>query len=75
MGRSGFTDGNRNQLMKVTPTGRITRVADLSQSHPVTTGIARAQDGQLLVVELTPIPFPQGARLRCRPWALMGRSR
>jgi sugar lactone lactonase YvrE len=47
--------------MKVTPDGTISRVADLSQSHPVTTGIARAQDGRLIVVELTPVRFPQGA--------------
>jgi hypothetical protein len=56
-----ITDGNRNQIFKVTPDGTISRVADLSGGHPVTTGIARSRDGRLLAVELTAVPFPEGA--------------
>jgi hypothetical protein len=56
-----ITDGNRNQIYRVTPDGTIGRVADLSESHPVTTGLARAADGSLIAVELTAVPFPQGA--------------
>jgi hypothetical protein len=55
-----ITDGNRNQVFKVTPDGAISRVADLSTEHPVTTGLAATQGG-LIVVELTPVPFPEGA--------------
>jgi hypothetical protein len=55
-----LTDGNRNQVYKVTPDGNITRVIDLSTNHPVTTGLARTPDGAFIVVELTPVPFPQG---------------
>jgi hypothetical protein len=55
------TDGNRNQVLKVTPEGQISRVADLSQGHPVATGLARAPNGRLIAVELTAVPFPQGA--------------
>jgi glucose/arabinose dehydrogenase len=54
------TDGNRQQIYRVTPDGTITRFIDLSGDHPVTTGLARAQDGSLITVELTPVPFPEG---------------
>jgi hypothetical protein len=54
------TDGNRNQVYKVTPDGTITRVIDLSNGHPVTTGLARTPDGGIIAVELTPVPFPAG---------------
>ena len=56
-----ITDGNRNQVYKVTPDGAISRVADLSTDHPVTTGIAAAPGGGLIVVELTTVPYPEGA--------------
>ena len=36
-------------------------MADLSTDHPVTTGIAAAPGGGLIVVELTPVPYPEGA--------------
>src|SRR5919199_52103 len=63
-----ITDGNRQQIYKVTPDGSITRVIDLSSDHPVTTGITRGQDGALIAVELTPVPFPErgGNILRTR---------
>ena len=43
------TDGNRNQVYRVTPDGTVTRVVDLSSDHPVTTGLARTPDGALYV--------------------------
>ena len=55
------TDGNRNQVYRVTPDGSISRLADLSVGHPVTTGLAVAPGGGLLAVELTAVPFPEGA--------------
>jgi Domain of unknown function (DUF5122) beta-propeller len=63
------TDGNRNQVYKVTPDGTITRVVDLSANHPVTTGLARTPDGGFIAVELTPVPFPQsgGRIMRVEP--------
>jgi len=52
-----ITDGNRAQVYKVTPDGTITRVADLSTGHPVTTGIAAAPGGGVITVELTAVPY------------------
>lgn len=56
-----LTDGNVNQVYRVAPGGPVTRVADLSIGHPVTTGLARAPDGALITVELTAVPFTEGA--------------
>jgi plastocyanin/sugar lactone lactonase YvrE len=56
-----LTDGNVNQVYRITPGSPVTRFADLSTGHPVTTGLARAQDGALVVVELTPVPFVEGS--------------
>jgi plastocyanin len=55
------SDGNVNQVLRIAPGGAVSRAADLSVGHPVTTGLARAADGSLIAVELTPAPFPQGA--------------
>ena len=55
------SDGNRNQVYRVTPDGTVTRLADLSVGHPVTTGLAHAPGGGLLAVELTAVPYPEGA--------------
>ena len=52
-----ITDGNRAQVYKVTAEGTITRVADLSTGHPVTTGIAAAPGGGAITVELTAVPY------------------
>jgi hypothetical protein len=60
-GRLLVTDGNTNQVYAITPGNPVTRLADLSVGHPVTTGIARAPDGALIVTELTAAPFPEGA--------------
>jgi len=56
-----ITDGNRNQVYKVTAEGTVSRVADLSTGHPVTTGIAAAPGGSLLTVELTAVPYVKGS--------------
>jgi hypothetical protein len=56
-----ITDGNRNQVYKVTTDGTVTRVADMSQGHPVLTGIAAAPDGGVLTVELTAVPYVVGS--------------
>jgi hypothetical protein len=55
-----ITDGNRSQVFKVTPDGTVSRVSDLSQGHPVLTGIA-ATDGGVLTVELTAVPYVAGS--------------
>jgi len=51
---------NQGQLLQITPDGAITRVADLSAGHPVSTGIALAPDGGVYVGNLTPFPYPDG---------------
>jgi plastocyanin len=56
-----LTDGNANQVYRFTAGSPLTRAADLSSSHPVTTGIARAADGALIVSELTAAPFVQAS--------------
>jgi hypothetical protein len=56
-----LTDGNVSQVYRVAPGGPVGRAADLSAGHPVTTGIARAPDGALIVAELTPAPFMEGS--------------
>jgi hypothetical protein len=52
---------NQGQLLQITPEGAITRIADLSAGHPVSTGIALAPDGGVYVGNLTPFPYPDGA--------------
>ena len=53
-------EANGGQVLTVTPDGTITRVADLSQGHPVPTGIALAPEGGVYVGYLTPFPFMDG---------------
>ena len=53
-------ESNGGQVLTVTPDGTITRVADLSQGHPVPTGIALAPDGGVYVGYLTAFPFVDG---------------
>ena len=54
-------ESNSGQVLKVTPEGAISRVADLSEGHPVPTGFALAPDGGFYVGFLTPVPYPDGA--------------
>jgi hypothetical protein len=49
------------QLLRVTPAGEITRVADLSEGHLVPTGIAVDADGNAYVGFETTPPYPDGA--------------
>jgi len=58
------SDGNQNQVMKVTDTGTITRVAELS-GHPVSTGITfDPAGGPFYVAELGQEPFnPEDGRV------------
>ena len=53
-------ESNEGQVLKVTPDGTITRVADLSEGHPVPTGCAAAPNGGLYVGNLTDAPYPEG---------------
>jgi len=50
-------ESNQGQLLQISPTGEISRVADLSAGHPVPTGIAPAPDGGVYVGTLTAFPF------------------
>jgi amicyanin len=52
-------ESNCGQVLKIGTDGSITRVADLSESHPVPTGCALAPDGGLYVGTLTDAPYPQ----------------
>jgi hypothetical protein len=50
------SDGNQNQIMKITPAGAITRVTDFP-GHPVTTGITFNGSGPFYVTTLGQFPF------------------
>jgi hypothetical protein len=52
---------NSSGLLKVTPDGTVTRVADLSKDHPVPSAIALAPGGGVYIGNLTAVPFPDGA--------------
>jgi sugar lactone lactonase YvrE len=49
------------QILQITETGDITRVADLSEGHLVPSGIAAAPDGGAFVGYLTSAPYPSGS--------------
>jgi hypothetical protein len=53
-------EANGGQVVTVTPDGVVTRVADLSEGHPVPTGLALAPAGGVYVGFLTPAPFLDG---------------
>lgn len=52
---------NSGGVLSIKPDGTITRVADLSQGHPVPSAIAAAPDGGVYIGNLTAVPFPDGA--------------
>jgi plastocyanin len=56
-----IAESNRGQIIRVTPDGAISRVVDLSENHPVPTGIAIAPGGGLYVGNLTAFPYSDGA--------------
>lgn len=51
-------ESNSGQVLRVTTSGEISRVADLSEGHPVPTGFALAPKGGVYVGFLTPAPYP-----------------
>jgi hypothetical protein len=55
------TEGNSNQLLRVGLDGTVTRVADLSEGHPIPTGIAPAPSGGVYVAFFTPAPYAEGS--------------
>jgi sugar lactone lactonase YvrE len=55
-----IVESNGGQVVTVTSDGSVTRVADLSQGHPVPTGIALAPEGGVYVGYLTAAPFLDG---------------
>jgi hypothetical protein len=55
-----IVESNGGQVVTVTPDGGVTRVADLSQGHPVPTGMALAPEGGVYVGYLTAFPFVDG---------------
>jgi sugar lactone lactonase YvrE len=60
-GRFWVVDSMNGLVTSITPDGEIALVADLSEEHPVPTGIAIGPDGSLYVSTLTPAPYPDGA--------------
>ena len=55
------TEGNSNQVLRVGLDGTVTRVADLSQDHPIPTGIAPAPGGGAYVAFFTHAPYAEGS--------------
>ncbi len=54
------TEGNSNQLLRIGLDGAIERVADLSEGHPIPTGLARASEVGHYVAYFTSAPYPEG---------------
>lgn len=54
------TEGNSNQLLRVSLDGTVSRLADLSAGHPIPTGIAPAPDGGVYVALFTQAPYEEG---------------
>ncbi len=54
------TEGNSNQLLRVGLDGTVSRVADLSQGHPIPTGIAPSAGGGAYVAYFSHAPYEEG---------------
>ena len=54
-------EANSGQVLRIEADGNMTRVADLSHAHPVPTGLARDEDGNLYVGYLTEAPYAPGS--------------
>lgn len=55
-----LTEAVGGQIIKVTPAGEISLVADLSEGHPVPTGMTVDADGNAFVAYQTAVPFVDG---------------
>ncbi len=55
------TEAVGGQLIRVTPAGEISRVADLSEGHPVPTGVAVDPEGNAYVGYLMAAPYIDGS--------------
>jgi len=55
------TEGNSNQVLRLGLDGAVTRIADLSNGHPIATGIAPAPGGGAEVAFFTHAPYVEGA--------------
>ena len=53
-------DAVNSLVLTVGADGTVTLAGDLSEGHPVLTGIAVAPEGGVYVANLTPAPFPEG---------------
>jgi hypothetical protein len=54
-------DAVNGQVLQVTLAGEITRIVDLSEGHPVPSGIAADPAGGAYVADLTPAPYVEGS--------------
>jgi hypothetical protein len=54
-------DPNSGQILNVTLDGTVTRIANLSEGHPIPTGLGADPEGGVYVGYLTPIPYLDGA--------------
>lgn len=54
-------ESNIGQVLRVTPDGTITRIADLSEGHPLPTGPVLSPNGGIYVGYLTAVPYFTGA--------------
>lgn len=54
-------ESNIGQVLRITPDGKITRVADLSEGHPIPTAPALSPNGGIYVGYLTAVPYFTGA--------------
>jgi hypothetical protein len=58
--RLWITEAVGGRIITVTPDGTVTLVADVSEGHPIPTGMALAPDGGVYVGFLTAIPYTDG---------------
>ena len=54
-------ESNIGQVLRITPDGKITRIADLSTGHPIPTAPALSPNGGIYVGYLTAVPYFTGA--------------
>ncbi len=54
-------ESNIGQVLRITPDGKITRIADLSTGHPIPTAPALSPNGGIYVGYLTAVPYFAGA--------------